>query len=277
MVDAPEKIYAKTHGASTDVIYGKQGLIGGWRECARKNHIEYVRADLHAELKAENDRLKARTTSPFGGHTFPISTHVSEISHSSISETPHVSDIASQPNPAQSETQQSLSGGIDGQKPAAPEGRQEAVAWQPTLVEELAERHKRQMIDTEREAFQAAQAGDKARQSIASTESERHRAVYHSMCMVLDDYRKAEPSIPRASNCARYLAEVNDGRLLYLNHANTWQECPNFLTRPAEQSVTDEMARRAYEYLRHRLTYHPALEQVRGALTAALAQKEAEG
>lgn len=35
--------------------------------------------------------------------------------------------------------------------------------------------------------------------------------------------------IPRADNCGRYLAECNDGRLLYLNHANTWQECPNFI------------------------------------------------
>lgn len=35
--------------------------------------------------------------------------------------------------------------------------------------------------------------------------------------------------IPRAPNCGRYLAECNDGRLLYLNHANTWQECPNFI------------------------------------------------
>jgi hypothetical protein len=36
-------------------------------------------------------------------------------------------------------------------------------------------------------------------------------------------------AIPRADNCGRYLAEVNDGKLLYLNHADQWQECPNFI------------------------------------------------
>lgn len=102
--------------------------------------------------------------------------------------------------------------------------------WAPTLAEELAERAKRQMIDTEREAFQAAQSGDKSRQSIASTESERHRAVYHAICLILDDQRKSEPAIPRTYKAGRYLAEVNDGRLLYLNHANSWQECPNFIS-----------------------------------------------
>ena len=50
-----------------------------------------------------------------------------------------------------------------------------------------------------------------------------------------------EPAIPRAKNAGRYLAELNDGRLLYLNHANEWQECPNFLTRSAEQAVTEAM------------------------------------
>jgi hypothetical protein len=36
-------------------------------------------------------------------------------------------------------------------------------------------------------------------------------------------------TIPRAPNTGRYLAETNDGRLLYLNHAGEWQECPNFI------------------------------------------------
>jgi len=40
-------------------------------------------------------------------------------------------------------------------------------------------------------------------------------------------------SIPCAPNTGRYLAETNDGRLLYLNHANEWQECPNFLRQAA--------------------------------------------
>lgn len=37
-------------------------------------------------------------------------------------------------------------------------------------------------------------------------------------------------TILRAKNTGRYLAEVNDGRLLYLNHAGAWQECPNFIS-----------------------------------------------
>ena len=36
-------------------------------------------------------------------------------------------------------------------------------------------------------------------------------------------------SIPVAPNTGRYLAETNDGRLLYLNHAGQWQEMPNIL------------------------------------------------
>ena len=39
--------------------------------------------------------------------------------------------------------------------------------------------------------------------------------------------------IPRAKNVGRYLAETNDGRLLYLNHATEWQEMPNILAKPA--------------------------------------------
>jgi hypothetical protein len=38
-------------------------------------------------------------------------------------------------------------------------------------------------------------------------------------------------TIPRAAHAGRYLAETNDGRLLYLNHADEWQECPNFIAR----------------------------------------------
>ncbi|MGN6773136.1 MAG: hypothetical protein ACTHJQ_25305 [Rhizobiaceae bacterium] len=53
-----------------------------------------------------------------------------------------------------------------------------------------------------------------------------------------------EPSIPRAEKCGRYLAECNDGRLLYLNHANTWQECPNFIARlrAENERLTAELA-----------------------------------
>ncbi|MEN5248467.1 hypothetical protein [Brucella pseudintermedia] len=42
----PERIYAKVHGASTDVIRGQRGLIGGWNEHKRDGQAEYVRADL---------------------------------------------------------------------------------------------------------------------------------------------------------------------------------------------------------------------------------------
>ncbi len=42
----PERIYAKTHGASADVISGQRGLIGGWNEHKRDGQIEYVRADV---------------------------------------------------------------------------------------------------------------------------------------------------------------------------------------------------------------------------------------
>lgn len=102
-----------------------------------------------------------------------------------------------------------------------------------TLAENLAERHKHLMLEREREAFNAAQSGDKARQSIASTESERHRAVYHAMCLVVADQAKRE-MIPRAENCGRYLAEGNDGQWYYLNHANTWQgyQGPSFQEDP---------------------------------------------
>ena len=44
----PKRIYAKTHGASTDVISGQRGLIGGWNEHKRDGQIEFVRADVAA-------------------------------------------------------------------------------------------------------------------------------------------------------------------------------------------------------------------------------------
>ncbi|WP_435658125.1 hypothetical protein [Brucella pituitosa] len=44
----PERIYAKAHGASTDVISGQRGLIGGWNEHKRDGQTEFVRADLAA-------------------------------------------------------------------------------------------------------------------------------------------------------------------------------------------------------------------------------------
>lgn len=47
---APERIWAKVHGASTDVISGQRGLLGGWNERPRDGQIEYLRADWVAEV-----------------------------------------------------------------------------------------------------------------------------------------------------------------------------------------------------------------------------------
>ena len=46
------------------------------------------------------------------------------------------------------------------------------------------------------------------------------------------------PHIPRAENAGKYLAETNDGRLLYLNHANQWQEMPNILRAVVKECLT---------------------------------------
>lgn len=48
----PERIYAKTHGVSTDVISGQRGLIGGWNEHKRDGQTEFVRSDLIAAYQA---------------------------------------------------------------------------------------------------------------------------------------------------------------------------------------------------------------------------------
>ena len=49
----PVRIWAKTHGASTDVISGQRGLLGGWNEHRRDGQVEYVRADLYEALRAD--------------------------------------------------------------------------------------------------------------------------------------------------------------------------------------------------------------------------------
>ncbi|NPD16261.1 hypothetical protein HOY34_13760 [Xinfangfangia sp. D13-10-4-6] len=41
----PERIWAKTHGASTDVLTGQRGLVGGWNEYRRDGQCEYLRRD----------------------------------------------------------------------------------------------------------------------------------------------------------------------------------------------------------------------------------------
>lgn len=58
MADAPERIWAKIHGASTDVMSGQRGLLGAWHECQREGHTSYIRADLAAAMEAENQRLR---------------------------------------------------------------------------------------------------------------------------------------------------------------------------------------------------------------------------
>lgn len=52
-MNEPETIFAKVHGASTDVISGQRGLIGGWVEHERPAHVPYVRADLLATARTE--------------------------------------------------------------------------------------------------------------------------------------------------------------------------------------------------------------------------------
>lgn len=50
----PSVIYAKVHGASTDVLSGQRGLMGGWYECPRegcapmvpKAHVDALRQSL---------------------------------------------------------------------------------------------------------------------------------------------------------------------------------------------------------------------------------------
>lgn len=46
MDNAPERMWAKVCGASTDILTGQRELLGGWNERARKGHAEYIRADL---------------------------------------------------------------------------------------------------------------------------------------------------------------------------------------------------------------------------------------
>lgn len=45
-----QRIWAKAHGASTDVLTGKRGLLGGWNEHPREGQREYIRADIHDEV-----------------------------------------------------------------------------------------------------------------------------------------------------------------------------------------------------------------------------------
>lgn len=52
----PDKIFATVNGASTDVISGQRGLIGGWHQHPRDFSAEYVRADAVEDMVAEARR-----------------------------------------------------------------------------------------------------------------------------------------------------------------------------------------------------------------------------
>ena len=62
-MSGPERIWAKTHGASTDVISGQVGLIGGWNEHRRDGQEEYLRAD---PIEADLRRIADMDTNAFG-------------------------------------------------------------------------------------------------------------------------------------------------------------------------------------------------------------------
>lgn len=176
--DAPERIWAYNDGAHI-MAFEYETTIGG--------AVEFIRSDLHAELLAENERLKA----------------------------------------AQSETQQSLSGGIDGQKP---------VEWATVRVEDTCD-------------GLIIHPDDAKKWSL------------------IEDHPYEGAFLP-------------DGRYRIA------------ITRPAEQSVTDETLDRLIDAINDQLIEadvdYPAGERaghsisyddvkMRVALTAALAQKDAEG
>lgn len=57
----------------------------------------------------------------------------------------------------------------------------------------------------------------------------------------------ADPdTLPRHANAGRYLAEINDGTLAYLNHANEWQACPNFILADRAHMTDLEAALRKF-------------------------------
>lgn len=72
--------------------------------------------------------------------------------------------------------------------------------------------------------------------------SENGQYVLHSQAAEI-----IRSMIPRVNNCGRYIAERNDGTLLYLNHGNTWQGRDNFISAKDKEierlklGHTDEM------------------------------------
>jgi hypothetical protein len=64
-----------------------------------------------------------------------------------------------------------------------------------SLLNHLIERNRNLTKAKEAEALAAAQRGDRALQSIASTESERYRAVWHELQLVLDEYHTRDEQL----------------------------------------------------------------------------------
>lgn len=61
-----------------------------------------------------------------------------------------------------------------------------------SLARHLADRHRGLMLARTREAEVAAGDGDRARQSLASTEAERHREAYSALMLVLAEVDRPE-------------------------------------------------------------------------------------
>ncbi len=63
---APKRIWARVNGASTDVISGQRGLIGGWFEHEREGFVEYVRADAIGQIEYEKKIAQKNKDFPNG-------------------------------------------------------------------------------------------------------------------------------------------------------------------------------------------------------------------
>ena len=103
-----------------------------------------------------------------------------------------------------------------------------------------------------------------------SPDTERRELVTRSQAeeLLASKDKEIASLIPRAPNCGRYLAECNDGQLMYLNHAGKWQECPNFIM--AKDARVKELEDKRIE---DRFTVVDEMEK-REALEAKLAAAE---
>ena len=71
--------------------------------------------------------------------------------------------------------------------------------------------------------FYAAMGGD-------PNDPRRAQKVSKIQIALRDALSSGQPGLPRCDTGGRYLCETSGGRLLYINHGDTWQECPNFIT-----------------------------------------------